>query len=85
MNVSQVQELSVLSEDELTNLIEAATQRRETLRNSRKREAEIGPQGSKGQDVRNPDHGVVPVPTPSEVKAVGPAHGVDGTPQKAMP
>lgn len=68
-------DLSDFSEDELQDVIDDATHRRDELRESREREARIGPYGSKGQDVRDPAHGVIPVPTPNEVEAVGPAHG----------
>ena len=67
--------LSDFSEDELTTLIDEATSIRHTLRSSRERELTTGADGSQGQDVRDPNHGVIPVPTPREVKEVGPAHG----------
>jgi hypothetical protein len=67
--------LSDLSEDELTALIDEATSIRLTLRNSRERELPTGADGSQGQDVRDPNHGVIPVPTPREVKEAGTAHG----------
>lgn len=70
-------DLSDLSEDELSDLIDEASQRRDELRESREREAGIGRYGSIGQDVRDPDHGTIPVPTPNEVEEVGPEHGVD--------
>ena len=70
-------ELSDFSEDQLSDLIDEATQRRDELRRSREREAATGLYGSKGQDVRDPTHGVIPVPTPNEVKDVGPEHGID--------
>lgn len=70
-------DLSDFSEDQLSDLIDDATLRRDELRESREREAEVGLYGSKGQDVRDPDHGTIPVPTPNEVKADGPAHGVE--------
>lgn len=69
-------DLSSLSEDELTHIIEEATSLRNTLAESRQRELTRGADGSMGQDVRDPDHGVIPVPTPREVKEEGPAHGV---------
>lgn len=72
--------LSELSEDELTDLIDEATRLRDTLRESREREAGIGPYGSKGQHVRDPDHGAIAAPTPNEVEEVGPAHGVEDPP-----
>ena len=70
-------DLSDFSEDELSDIIDDATHRRDELRESREREAGPGRYGSIGQDVRNPDHGTIPVPTPNEVEDVGPAHGVD--------
>lgn len=75
--MAQHLELSELSEDELTDLIGKATRRRNELRESRAREAAVGPYGSKGQDVRNPDHGPISAPTPNEVSAVGPTHGAE--------
>ena len=54
--------------------------RRDTLRMSREREAGTGLYGTRGQDVRDPAHGAIPVPTPNEVKADGPAHGLAQTP-----
>lgn len=70
-------DLSDFSEDELSDVIDEATQRRDELRESRVREAGIGRYGSSGQNVRNPDHGTIPTPTPNEVEDVGPTHGVD--------
>ena len=70
-------DLSDFSEDELSDIIKNATLRRDELRQSREREAGPGRYGSIGQDVRNPAHGTIPVPTPNEVEDVGPAHGVD--------
>jgi hypothetical protein len=72
----QVPDLSDFSEDELSDLIDEATGRRDELRASREREAAVGLYGSKGQDVRDPGHGTIPVPTPNEVKDTGPEHGV---------
>lgn len=69
-------DLSNLSESELTTLIDEATNRRNTLRESRERERPAATDGSKGQDVHDPNHGVIPVPTPREVEEAGPAHGV---------
>lgn len=69
-------DLSDFSEDELSDIIDDATHRRDELRESREREARPGRYGSIGQDVHNPDHGTIPVPTPNEVEDVGPAHGV---------
>jgi hypothetical protein len=69
-------DLTVLSEDELNDLISEASERRNALRESRERESRVGLYGSSGQDVHDPKHGVIPVPTPNEVKAVGPLHGV---------
>ena len=72
-------ELSGFSEDELTALIDEATSLRNTRRESRERELATGADGSKGQDVRDPSHGVIPVPTPREVKEEGAAHGAPET------
>lgn len=70
-------DLSDFSEDELSDLISDATHRRDALRESRERETVTGRYGTSGQDVRDPGHGTIPVPTPNEVKEVGPTHGVD--------
>lgn len=69
-------DLTSLSEDELTHFIDEATSLRNTLAESRERELTKGTDGSMGQDVRDPNHGVIPAPTPREVKEEGPAHGV---------
>jgi len=70
-------DLSDFSEEELTSLIDEATSRlRDNRRESRDRELPTGADGSKGQDVRDPEHGVIPTPTPHEVKDEGPPHGV---------
>lgn len=76
--------LTDFSEDELTDLIKQAGDRRDELRESREREAGIGRYGSKGQDVRDPDHGAITAPTPNEVKEDAPAHGVDAAPRSAV-
>ena len=68
-------DLSDLSEGELTALIDEAVSLRETLRTSRERERATAADGSKGQDVHDPDHGVITAPTPRQVKEEGPAHG----------
>lgn len=73
--------LTEFSEDELTDLIKNAGDRRDELRQSREHEAATGLYGSKGQDVRNPNHGAISAPTPNEVKRDGPAHGVTDTVQ----
>jgi hypothetical protein len=70
-------DISEFSEDELTDLIRTAEHRRDALREAREREAGIGPYGSKGQDVHDPDHGAIAAPTPNEVEAVGAAHGAE--------
>lgn len=70
-------DISEFSEDELTDLIRTAEHRRNELRDFREREAGIGPYGTKGQDVRNPDHGAIAAPTPNEVEAVGAEHGAE--------
>ncbi|MCV9997804.1 hypothetical protein OE766_06065 [Pararhizobium sp. YC-54] len=69
-------DLSDMSEQELTALIDEATSLRQTLRDSREHERATAADGSKGQDVHDPDHGVITTPTPREVKEEGPAHGV---------
>lgn len=66
-----------MSEDELTKLISAASERRGVLRESRERETGAGLYGTPRQDVHDPKHGMIPVPTPNAVKDVGPEHGVD--------
>lgn len=68
-------DLSGLSEQELTALIDEATSLRQTLRASREHERATAADGSKGQDVHDPDHGVITTPTPREVKEEGPSHG----------
>ena len=74
--MSRTFDLSDFSEEELTALIDEATRLRDARRESRDRELPMGTDGSKGQDVRDPDHGVIPTPTPRDVKEEGPAHGV---------
>lgn len=74
-------DLSDFSEDELTTLIDEATSLRRTRRASRDRELSPAADGSKGQDVKDPDHGVITAPTPRDVRKAGPAHGV---PEKAQ-
>jgi hypothetical protein len=68
-------DLSDLSEQELTALIDEATRLRRTLSDSRERERATAADGSKGQDVKDPNHGVITAPTPRAVKEEGPAHG----------
>ncbi|QND46099.1 hypothetical protein HB780_10500 (plasmid) [Rhizobium lusitanum] len=68
-------DLSVFSVEELTSLINEATTLRDTRRSSHDRKL-TGADGSKEQDVHDPDHGVIPTPTPRDVKDEGPAHGV---------
>lgn len=68
-------DLSDLSEQELTALIDEATSLRQTRRDSRERERATAADGSKGQDVKDPNHGVITAPTPRAVKEEGPAHG----------
>lgn len=70
-------DISEFSEDELTDLIHAAKDRRNELRDAREREAGTGPYGSKGQDVHDPDHGAIAAPTPNEVEEVGSEHGAE--------
>lgn len=68
-------DLSDLSEQELTTLIDEATRLRQTRRDSRESERTTAADGSKGQDVEDPNHGVITAPTPRSVKEEGPAHG----------
>lgn len=68
-------DLSSLSEQELTALIDEATRLRQTLSDSREHERATAADGSKGQDVKDPNHGVITAPTPRSVKEEGPAHG----------
>ncbi len=68
-------DLSDYSEDELTHLIDEATSLRQTQRDSRERELPTASDGSKGQDVQDPGHGVITAPTPRAVEEEGPAHG----------
>jgi hypothetical protein len=72
-------DLSDSSEDELNTLIDEATRLRDTQRESKARELPTAADGSKGQDVHDPDHGVITSPTPREVKEEGPAHGARRT------
>jgi len=74
-------DLSDFSEDELTALINEATRLRQTRRSSRDRELSSAADGSKGQDVRDPNHGAITAATPREVKEEGPAHGMSEKPQ----
>ncbi|MEF0943710.1 hypothetical protein [Rhizobium sp. BR 362] len=76
--MSRAIDLSDFSDEELTSLIEEATRLRDTRRKSRDRELALGADGSRGQDVRDPDHGAITTPTPREVKEEGPAHGASG-------
>ncbi|QND44288.1 hypothetical protein HB780_00190 (plasmid) [Rhizobium lusitanum] len=69
-------DLSNFSEEELTSLIDEAKSVRDARRETRKGELATGADGSKGQDVTDPEHGVIPTPTPRDVKEEGPAHGV---------
>ncbi|MGY5810324.1 hypothetical protein ACXHXG_21825 [Rhizobium sp. LEGMi198b] len=71
-------DLSELSEEELTALIEEATTLRDIRRKTRDRELATGADGSRGQDVKDPDHGAITTPTPRDVKEEGPAHGAPG-------
>jgi hypothetical protein len=68
-------DLSDLSENELTTLIDEATKLRQIRRDSREQERMTAADGSKGQDVKDPNHGVITAPTPRAVKEEGPAHG----------
>lgn len=77
-------DISNFSEAQLTALIDEAQTQLLKRRKNRDREAPVGADGSKGQDVTNPDHGVVPVPTPREVKEEGPAHGVPKHPDRKV-
>ncbi|WFU11273.1 hypothetical protein QA646_23010 (plasmid) [Rhizobium sp. CB3090] len=76
--MSRTIDLSDFSDEELTSLIDDATALRKARRESRDRERAMGADGSKGQDVRDPDHGAITTPTPREVKEEGPAHGAPG-------
>ncbi|WEZ82857.1 hypothetical protein P6U16_18015 [Rhizobium sp. 32-5/1] len=79
--MAQTFDLSDFSGDELTSLINEATSLRQTQRQSRERELPTAADGSKGQDVHDPDHGVITAPTPRAVEEEGPAHG---GPEKAV-
>ncbi|WP_276118828.1 hypothetical protein [Pararhizobium qamdonense] len=68
-------DISDLSEQELTTLIDEATRLRQTRRDSRELERPTAVDGSKGQDVQDPDHGAITAPTPRSVKEEAPAHG----------
>jgi hypothetical protein len=68
-------DISDLSEQELTTLIDEATRLRQTRRDSRELERPTAADGSKGQDVQDPDHGAITAPTPRSVKEEAPAHG----------
>ncbi len=57
-------DLSGLSEDELTDLIDEATSIRAIQQADRRREtARSGPERQR-QDVNDPNHGTIPTPTP---------------------
>lgn len=73
-------DLSDFSEEELTTLINEATTLLHRRHNSREHERSTAADGSKGQDVHDPDHGVITTPTPREVKEEGPAHGAPEKP-----
>ncbi|MCV9963386.1 hypothetical protein OIU34_15885 [Pararhizobium sp. BT-229] len=73
-------DLSDFSEAELTTLINEATTLLHRRHNSRAHELSKAADGSKGQDVHDPDHGVITAPTPREVKEEGPAHGAPEKP-----
>lgn len=73
-------DLSDLSEQELTTLIDEATRLRQTRRDSRESERTTAVDGSKGQDVEDPNHGVITAPTLRSVKEEGPAHGATKSP-----
>ncbi|OJF95561.1 hypothetical protein [Pararhizobium antarcticum] len=76
-------DLSDLSQNELSNVIDEAKDVQQTRQDSRERELPTAADGSKGQDVHDPDHGVITAPTPREVKEEGPAHGAEkDLPQK---
>lgn len=69
-------DLSDLSEEELNTLIKDATILQNARRENRERERPTETDGSKGQDVNDPDHGAIPTPTPRDVKDAGRGHGV---------
>lgn len=68
-------DLSNFSDEDLTSLIDEATTLRDVKRQNRDRKS-IDADGAKGQDVSDPEHGVITTPTPRDVKDEGPAHGV---------
>lgn len=70
-------DLSGCSEKELASLIDEAQAMRQKLRDSREREGAAAADGSKGQDVHDPEHGAITAPTPREVKDEGRRHGTE--------
>jgi hypothetical protein len=68
--------LANLSDEELNTLVNEATKLRDFRRENQSRENAVDADGAKGQDVRDPDHGVITSPTPREVREEGLAHGV---------
>jgi len=74
--MSKTYDLSDFSDEELNTLIEEATMLQNARRESRERERPTDKDGSKGQDVKDPDHGAIPTPTPRDVKDAGRGNGV---------
>jgi len=84
--MTKAYDLSDFSEEELTSLIDEATSRlRHIRRESRDPERPTNVDGSKGQDVADPEHGVIPTPTPCEVKDERPARGVPDPLRRVSP
>ncbi|CAN7585534.1 hypothetical protein LJR255_004244 [Pararhizobium sp. LjRoot255] len=84
--MTKAYDLSDFSEEELTSLIDEATSRlRHIRRQSRDPERSTSVDGSKGQDVADPEHGVIPTPTPHEVKDEGSARGVPDPLRRVSP
>ncbi|TCU07007.1 hypothetical protein [Rhizobium sullae] len=76
IDMTKTFDLSEFSDEDLASLIEEARTLQDSRRASRNRAHAAGVGGSKGQDLKNLDHGAIPTPTPREVKDEGPAHGV---------
>ncbi len=66
-------DLSAMTEDELDQLIAAATRERGT-RSAARHEGVLTEGGVRGQDVNDPNHGAITTPTPHHVRE----HAPDG-------
>lgn len=69
-------DFSDFSEDELQDVISAAQRKLDRIQKDRLSEKQTGSSGSRGQEVRDLEHGVIAAPTPNEVERVAALHGV---------